>query len=339
MGIFSNQSKKKKSNVIDNGTKTRYLKILYPLLFFITGIALILLSIVFEHSKSSGYLIQLFSHLGVGFIILGIVGIVIDFKHWRDYFEDRLSKIVIDKKYLEKLTPTDLISLQTEVLKAYFKNEQISGENGFLNFYQNHIQSYIASPYRINVNSYYQIQFSQENKDFELFEIKEMLSFTCKANGGKIQPIISWVPDIDEYKESIFFEVTLSHESFDSIVFTKEDLRNRGFLRGDELGFEIPLADHVTCDNLHVTIKSHYKMRSQRFIGWRMNYPTRGLSLTLQFPAELVVSYEYFFTENNRFRTSYEPHSGYFNLTIDDWIMPDEGMSIQLLKDKEVSHG
>jgi hypothetical protein len=306
-----------------------FLKTIYAVCFLLCGTAFILLSIISHMTKWPEFVSELFSHLGVGFLILSIIGIVVDFKHWRDYFEDRLSQIVIDKQYLAKLTREDLISLQTDVLKVYFKNHQIAGEEGFLKFYQAHIQAYIASPYRLNVSSYYQIDYLKSNNQY--YTVTEVLAYTCKMNGGTIQSDINWSPDLDEYKESISFKIELTHSSFGKKIYEKESLRERGFLLPNELGFTIPLTDFTSCDNLNVIIQSKYTMRADRFIGWRMSYPTKGLTLTLQFPRDLKISYEYFFTETGKYRTT-DDQLGYFNLTMDDWIMPDEGICLQLLK-------
>jgi hypothetical protein len=58
-----------------------------------------------------------------------------------------------------------------------------------------------------------------------------------------------------------------------------------------------------------------------------MAYPTRKMAFTVQFPPELKIMTEFFFSENNL--VHYERSDGYYYLNIEDWIMPDEGVAIQ----------
>jgi len=105
-------------------------------IFILIGLVFILLSIAFHSfhlvknpSENLVFINELFvnffSHVGIGFLAVGLISIMLDMDHWIHYFEERLKKIVVDKKYLENLDSVSLTNLQVEVLKAYFKNDSI----------------------------------------------------------------------------------------------------------------------------------------------------------------------------------------------------------------------
>jgi hypothetical protein len=76
--------------------------------FIAFGMILILTSIIVDTSHlvvtsnrllifSSELIIQLLSHIGIGFLAIGFITFSIETEHWTHYFETRLSKIVTEK--------------------------------------------------------------------------------------------------------------------------------------------------------------------------------------------------------------------------------------------------
>lgn len=304
-------------------------------IFILLGIVLIFISILMDvfikesHLRNIG--LQLFSHIGIGSLVIGILGLLFDTEHWTKYFETRLSKIITEKEYLEKLDESALITLQTQVLTAYYKNNEIGTQDGFLNFYQKNIQTFINSPFRIDVKLHLQIDYHPNDND--KLVVNETMSWMCKKNGGRIQENISWEPSPGEYEDVNDFSLSLHHASLDGKTerFTHNKLEELNCLSEDKKGFHFSL-DHKyqNLDQLFVTIKVNATIIKTRFIAWRMSHPTRRMSLTVQFPKELKVVTELFFNENNLVNIESET-DGYFYLNIEDWIMPDEGISLQLL--------
>jgi hypothetical protein len=64
-------------------------------------------------------LIEMLKVAGSTLIITGLISIVIDLGHWRNYFEERLRDIVVDQKYLHALEPVALDELHAKLLKAH----------------------------------------------------------------------------------------------------------------------------------------------------------------------------------------------------------------------------
>jgi hypothetical protein len=227
-----------------------------------------------------------------------------------------------------------LIALQTEVLKAYFNNDDIGGSDGFLNYYQRNIQLLISSPFRTNVNLYYLIEYSPN--DNTKLVINETMSWTCKSNGGRIQDSVKWIPSEYEVETLDGFKIVIQHDSFKNkdngkgeITFGCSSSGSGKLLTNDKNGFTLSLDEYIHLENLRVQIVVNYTIPRERIIAKRMAYPTRGLNLSVQYPKDLAIATEPYYNENAMSSTSLP---GSYHLISEDWIMPDEGITMQLLK-------
>lgn len=61
-----------------------------------------------------------------------------------------------------------------QVLKSYFKNDNIGGETGFLKFHQKNIQSILGSPYRTNFDAVLNIDYDSPKNQKNIKVHKEM---------------------------------------------------------------------------------------------------------------------------------------------------------------------
>lgn len=282
------------------------------------------------------FFVQLLSHLGIGFFAIGLLSILLEMSHWTHYFETRLSKIVIEKKYLEKLSTSALITVQTEVLRAFFKNDQIGGKEGFLNYYQKNLQHIIDMPYRNNVSL--TLSITPDDGACTKLKVFEVLNYRCMANGKKFQETIPYTPDKGEHYKIFDFKVTLQHDDFKSlpgavdghIVYDLAKLKSVGACKNIEDGFELDIKEH-TKDCLNVTIQANYLIVKNRFIAWRMSQPSNNVTLHLTYPTNLEVAKELFVNERNASLVSQDQQSGYFNLNIAEWLLPGEGVTFQFV--------
>ncbi|MEI9807769.1 MAG: hypothetical protein WDO16_07765 [Bacteroidota bacterium] len=251
------------------------------------------------------------------------------------------------KEILEKLDPEALSNLQAEVLKVYYKNNDLGGADGFINFYQKNVQAFVSSPFRVNanvsspfrVNANLNFQIDYCKDDINKFYVQETMSWICKSNGGKIQQNVSWVPGESEFEKINDFEVSIQHKSLLSNTnptgtefFSFDRLKNEGCTATNNMGFSLPLKNYSSIDDLYIIVKVNCIISKERFIAWRMSLPTRGMTLTVQFPKELRMETEFYFDENNPIHYEKTSKSGYYYLHVEDWIMPDQGITIQLLK-------
>lgn len=323
--------------------------------FILIGVFLILISL-FIHTihiidtenkillHLNEIVIQIFSHLGIGALAIGILSIMLDMDHWTTYFENRLSNIVMKKSYLHNLNDDDLANLQREVLKVYFKNDDIELKEGFLHYYQKNIQKFIGQPYRKNVvmqlilNEI--IVQDEDGNNIELFEVSESMTYVCKKNGNHIQKNICYIPDEYEHYSTDDFYVKLQHPIFDGnaeannlneIIFDIEKLISIGACPDTMTGFDLDIQDYAT-DDLNVMLKAKYKIKKDRFFGWRMSHPTLDLTIIVNYPAGYVLASEYYFSEDNSYSLDNDENSGRFFLKINEWLLPDEGLTLQLTK-------
>lgn len=278
---------------------------------------------------------NLLSHIGIGFLAIGIISTMLDMGHWAQYFEERLSKIVIDKKYLRSLDQNSLISLQTEVLKSYFKNDDIGGADGFLQYYQKNLQSIVGMPYRESVNMFMQI--SEYSEKTECLLVNETLSYICKSNSGKIQNKVYYQPEPNEHFETLDFSVSLQHEKIIDTTnngkkfYTSNDLITMKACTKKEDGFALPIKD-FNFNGLMVTIKATYLISESRFIAWRMAQPSKNITVNINFPSTFYMEKELFINNDELLSESIENINGSYYATINGWLMPEEGLTFQLLK-------
>jgi septum formation topological specificity factor MinE len=308
------------------------------LIFILTGLILISSSIIWEYKAGTAsftqkILMNLLAHLGIGALVLGILSILIDTKHWTEYFKQRLADVVMDKKHLENLTPTALIDLQTEILKVYFKDTSIGGEGGFLKFYQKDIQEIIGDPFRINLEDDYLIKY---DKSKEKINVHEEILYYCKGNCGKIQKEIRWLSGEDEFDEITYQCIKLEHDSFFEATHNPKekifDFKNfkPEWIKDNGRGFIFPLSEYETLDGLKITIIVDYTIAWHKFIAWRMTLLTKGLTLTIRFPDDLTITRE-IFGRGSTFEVRND-ETGYFKLVTQGWILPNEGVVFQFYK-------
>ena len=163
---------------------------LWTSITILSGIAIVLLALWWNTPTGSlsglfHLLNKFLENLGVSLLILGIIGILLEFRDWKEYFRERLSEIIVKKDYLKKLDQGELVRLQTDTLKAFFKTDDIDREGSFLNFFHNKIQGYIGSPYRQNY--YDSIVIEEYKEDDKYWKVTEVSTYTCRQVGGTIQ--------------------------------------------------------------------------------------------------------------------------------------------------------
>src|SRR5713226_8610891 len=91
------------------------------------GLIAILVSLYLEerlHPTTYRILPELLSHVGIALLLLGIVGIVLEFKNWRVYFEKRLADVYQKKEFLRTLEDAEKKILLKDVFLAYYKVDE-----------------------------------------------------------------------------------------------------------------------------------------------------------------------------------------------------------------------
>jgi hypothetical protein len=313
----------KKKGLTINGSASKFILVGFLFLSFS-----ILLEKEFHELPVASFVITFLGHFGIGLLVIGILSIIIETSHWLEYFKDRLAEIVVESKYLEKLSPEELNTLQTEALKAYFKDKSIAGKDGFLQYYQRNIQKFVASPFRTNMQSEVRIEYWES--DQTKICVHEEMTWECRSSGQNIQEFIQWEPNEGEFEKVAGLSFAIQHPRIPNgrLYYEKKDFKNEWKTRNDGLNY--PLKDFLTFDGLKVTIISDVIVSKNKFLAWRMAHPSRGISLAVRYPQELTINKELFGLGEDCTEID-DKGKGYYKLSSQKWILPDEGIVYELV--------
>ena len=313
------------------------------------GIVVILVMIVIEElarpqAHWAAIVIELAVHLGMAAIIFGLVGIIMDFPHWQKYFQERLAKTVIERNYLKTLSKEQLITLQTDTLKAFFEADEIDREESFLEYFRQRIHGYIGRPYREDTDGIITVTLSPDDNEYQ---VDEKISYTCRKVGTSIQPDVRWMnvrkADIVRLREfSIAIEVPLNfyqspnfqaqHPRFPSRRMTFElNGQNREKLVPIEvgMGYKLSLADFSEVDELYVEVHSKYVVARPRPFSWTMAHPSKNLTVTINYPRHLTIDVNLFGIEEGEYHE--EERAGLYALRYGSWLLPNSGVCYSFL--------
>jgi hypothetical protein len=254
--------------------------LLWGLGFVALGIVLILLMVLWEEeypptSLKSKLPIGLITHIGIAALLLGVVAIIIEFKNWRDYFEQRLASIIQKKEFLRMLERDELKTLIRNVFQAYYRVQKMVYEDSFLEFFSTKIQDYIASAFRDDILGIITVQNSDEAG---VYLVKEDLGYRCRIVdvGASIQETAKWsitrgdiVGDLQNYSITLTlpeirpknFKCTANcTRNGDRLSFDKNHLKSSEKVHG----FELSLEEFAKLDELHVkfTLSTRYSRKS-----------------------------------------------------------------------------
>jgi hypothetical protein len=274
-------------------------------------------------------LLQAIAITAVGF---GLFDIVLSTRDWRDYFEQRIKDIVIQQDYLQNLGTDILDNLQTNVLKARFRDPSIDREGSFLTYFYQNLNKYIADPYREEATC----EIFYEGFDDEGIKIHDKISYTCRKSGIGIQKNIRWQPDPNEFVKVFSLKVSIkfpySHEEPGKIVslLDEQDLSAK---KCEEIDIDVSLDAHKDIDQLIVIVESHYLVAHERFQYWQMTHPTKNFEITITFPAEYEIQLKpLVLNEDLCQKTNIQ---GYAKIKYDSWMLPMSGVAWRISKKRQ----
>jgi hypothetical protein len=148
---------------------------------------------------------KMMAEIGLALISIGGIALLLEVPFMSSYFQTKIAQTMTAQEYLRRLKKEQLETLQADSLKAYWELEDIDREGTLYDYCKNQVQSFIAKPYRENVTGVYTITCVDENTH----EVEEILSYTCRAIRGRIQPEIKWSTRKGEIGEVQQFSVRL----------------------------------------------------------------------------------------------------------------------------------
>jgi hypothetical protein len=323
----------------------------YGIISILAGIVLILTGLYIEKvmnptSHPAVICIKLLEHLGIALISIGLVGIIVDFRDWQKYFQKQIAKTIIQRNYLETLSDSQLIDLQTDTLKAFFRTKDIEREGNFLDFFHSRIHNYIGSPYRENVTGDLIIRYSDDNQSFI---VDEIFSYTCRKVGEFIQDTVRWgyenaeeIDKIDSFKVTLripdnFFQSPEFKTQYPRVDTPLKEFNPNGaddnltkWEKG--LGYTLSLREYKRIDRLYVTVSVRFIMPTNRILSWYMTHPSKILNATINYPPQLGIQLIAFGLDGNE--THIERRDGHCTLRYTSWVLPTNGIAFYISESK-----
>jgi hypothetical protein len=319
--------------------------LVYGLLIIMTGIIIILSALVIEELYKPGsslatIALKFLHHIGIALISIGIIGIILDFRDWRKYFQERIADTIIQKEYLKTLDSTELINLQINSLKAFFRVDDIDRKDSFLDFFHKKIHGYIGSPYREDVIEVFSINYSQDKR---YYIVEETISYKCRKVGDSIQNVVQWGTSKDSEEEKIedfsitlqipphlyqspefkarYPEVSIPHRVYD----IKKDVETGDLVAIKEgMGYSLSLDKYKDIDELLVKFHIRYTSLINEPFSWRLTRPAKSLRMIVKHPPELKIDASVFGLDEEE--CDEEHREGLYILNYDSWLLPNSGV-------------
>lgn len=328
----------------------------YGYLLVVLGLLIIFIGLYIDgqfnpHERFVVLVLKLLDEAGIALFLAGTVGILLELPDWRDYFQRELAKIIVDQAYLNKMNNDQLIALQTNTLKAFFKTADIDRKDSLLHYYYSRIHQHIGSPYRESANDVINIRYRNGGDEVE---VEETVSYRCRKVGGRIQANVRWLETgavqikqmqlTDHWVEirvpsetfrSPTFAVTNKAVTAESRRFTRSEMP--AFAGGEKIGFEMLLADYAGIDDLHVRSHVKYTMPVNMPFTWAMSHPTKGVLAVVNYPSDLELTSSLFGLTDDQ--VSAEARPGFYQVEYDSWLLPDTGLAFQLMRKRESAPG
>jgi len=313
--------------------------------FLLVVTKLYLDSLVF-HANIILYLKELIVQLGIAFLTMGIISIIVQFKEWKSYFQERLKDIVMDQSYLNNLNKEELLNIQINILKSLYKGSDIEKVGSFSQYLQTRIQRHVCTPFRDHVG--YSVDILECDNDPDCFIVNETLTYTCKSVNNIIQDDIYWTWTDDEIKELISVDISVKCPDYFHNIYCQKCKSNNNCTSGiisltkkhlDENyktvesnryhGYAIKIDDIVKpVDGLQITILSSIKSRKNTLFSWSMIIPTKDITMFIKFPNGYKLESFIGGLENIEYSETF--NGNMYTFVREGWLLPMAGIAFKL---------
>lgn len=326
---------------------------IWGLFFIFFGLAISFMSFqvkdYLEFPKESILLpaaIEFSKDLGFALSSIGLVGIILTFTSWKEYFQVRLGEAVLERNYLNTLDKNKLKDLEIEVFKAFFKVNIDRREDSFLNYFHSTIHKYIASPFRENLNAVVNVEIPKEDNDH--YMLHYIISYKCRKMGKYIEKEIRWLEGSEEKVENfkVRFKCPLSYKEsckrklicqYNHKCKSNEsiELKELKELKEGGKGYELDMDSFKKIDGLYIEIEKNIKIKKNKYMAWHMGYPTKNFSFVIHYPDNLSITENNFFGINNKELNISDSQKGIYKIEYDSWLLPSDGI-VFLLSEKRI---
>lgn len=310
-----------------------------------------------KHSAAVSGLVAFLEHLSVALFSFGIISILLEMRHWDEYFKERIVSVVTEDGYLAGQSAERLERLEANVMRAYFGRPDVDGNGSFYEFYRSQIKGYMGSPYREDVRS--SIDIRDDPTDTGWFDVTERISYVCRSVSGKIQPSIQWEHgdsvtqhDFLSFCVKVVLPVNAviwdgnrySGARRDYNVTNREidfgDLMRDGHYPGlatrlkslphSMIGYTVSLIDFLQLDGLMVKIEVRYRRHKTGLFVFQFGSAARKASFDILYPDHYRISTNEF---GLPLLADFDQHddAGHWVGEYSSWMLPRAGMAFVLV--------
>lgn len=272
---------------------------------------------------------DLLSLTGMVLFALGLLGILLGMKSWKDYLADIQRDAVLGHGYLKSLSSEGLRAHHIEILKVICQDMEIDAQGRFLRYCLDRIHKYLAHPYHEDV----QVQIKVQPAGPSLLRVVETLKYTSRRGGDRTQDCVVWQANSKEVLsvEELKIELRWPREHRDAgrkIVVGIGELHCEDMPDGSHR-YEHRLGRHGMIDGLAVNIQATYLVHPSSFNTWRSSDPSRGVDVWISYPPELELQFLPFVLDDE---PEAQQHArGLLAVRFTSWLMPGSGFAWKLL--------
>ncbi|HKP81310.1 MAG TPA: hypothetical protein VJT69_04800 [Pyrinomonadaceae bacterium] len=278
-------------------------------------------------------LLKVLDHLGLGLFSVAILGFIMELRHMKEYFQQRIETTIIKREFIKTLKHDAQEAMQKQSLEAYFGVSELGKQGDFYDFYLKKLRNHIGGAFRQDTRFKTVVQPSS---DEGFFIVSDTISYICRKRVEGIQSEAGWTAEQDETKEVLRLVIitTKPDQTTETYRFDKTSNERHTSLVPNEKGhgFKISLDDYKDCDGLTVRIEVTYVVSRQRPFSFSMPVLSSGLSGEICFPDDLEIFVDLFgMDENSHPKDRLQlPKVGNFNvyeISHQGWLLPDDGFS------------
>ena len=343
-------------------------KLTWGVISVLFGLITILMMLRLEeayHPTKYHIFLELMGHLGIAGLLLGVVGIFLEFKNWSVYFEERLANIIQKREFLRTLEDDQKLRLLKDVFLALYKVEEFDRDS-FHDFLSTKIQKFVGDPFREDTRSVMTV--SAPDKDGS-FQVLEDLRYTCRKVPGRESTLQSeiqlkfdksdLVRGIAHYRISLCLPEQLPagfsipgdfkpflkknereivfESSADQVPDMEKERLKKALLETDDdhYGFTISLRAFESLESLDVHQCVTYALQEERFLAWSSSYLSLGFEVIINYPKDVfTVQLEHFGMDDRTVTIVNQP--GVYSLKYDSWLLPQSGVAFRCIANPNV---
>lgn len=308
------------------------------------GTALLLLVIHLEHlyaphhpaatfmGSAWAYALKFGEHLGIAVLSIGAIGFLLELPHWQRIFHKHIVDTITEEAYLKKFGPTELDEIQTKLMKAFFKTEDVEKADSFFRYYREKIQDFIGKPYREETSGITKIKYHPTDQN--AFIVEETISFVCRRLGEDIQKEAKWTTELDEIASITSFRITVTvppaigSQAVTPRVFDQSDPELKKV--AGKWGYCLSLEDYKGVNGLKVMVEVTYVVSRDRAFSWTMPYISKGMTCTIIFPTDLKIFTDQFVMEDIDNPCAIKSGECVFRYPY--WLLPGDGLAFHFRK-------